>query len=174
MTTAPLNTIVLPGNDCFGCGHDNPGGLKIEVFRDPENGERLIGTFRSAAHMNGFPNITHGGAIYTALDCLASWTPTVLRPAVKAAGVLRSAEMRYRLPLHTGMCVSLAAWITEETKPWKPVVVQAEARDAEGKLLTAGQFKMAPLSPERLREVAGIDRLPENWRRLLLESPPSR
>ncbi len=173
MNTKAINTLVLPGNDCFGCGHDNPSGLKISVFRDPENTERLIGTFRTTPQMNGFPNITHGGAIYTALDCLASWTPTLLRPVIKAAWVLRSSEMRYLLPAHTGMQLSLSAWIAEETKPWKPLLVQAEARDAKGKLLTEGRFKMVPLSPEKLRKVAGIDRLPENWQRLLNEESPS-
>ena len=142
--TEAINIRLLPGNDCFGCGHDNPAGLKIEIFRDPENAARLIGVFQARAHMNGFPNITHGGAIYTALDCLASWTPTLLRSATKAAWVLRSSEMRYRLPAHTGMSVSLAAWIVEETTPWKPLVVQAQARNPEGKILSEGRFKMVP------------------------------
>lgn len=70
-----LNKSLLPDNHCFGCGHENANGLKIEVSRDPENENRVIVTFQPENHMIGFPGMTHGGVIYTALDCLASWSP---------------------------------------------------------------------------------------------------
>ncbi len=163
-----INKLVLPGNDCFGCGHENEHGLQIEVFRDGDQ-ERLIGHFKPKAHMIGFPGITHGGAVYTALDCLASWTPTILIPEMKAAWILRSAEIKYLQPAHAALPLTLSASIPKAEKPWKPVVVHTKAHNEEGILLVAGRFKVVPLASEKLRMIAGIDQLPDNWRRLLGE-----
>lgn len=167
MSPRVINKVLLPENACFGCGHDNAMGLKIEVYRDPEDENRLIGRLHPRDHMIGFPGMTHGGVIYTALDCLASWTPTLLRSEMKAAWVLRSAEMKYLRPAHIGNTLLISAYIAKETKMWRPIVVQAEARDQKENLLTVGHFKLVPLTSEKLKAVAGINHLPENWRRLL-------
>jgi hypothetical protein len=37
---AALNEELLKGNTCFGCGPDNPDGLRIRVFRDPGSASR--------------------------------------------------------------------------------------------------------------------------------------
>jgi len=162
-----LNRTLLPGNVCFGCGHDNPIGLKIEIRRDPDSPLRLAGTFEPPEHMIGFPGITHGGAIYTALDCMAAWTPTVLRAESKAIWILRSATMTYHLPAPRGRPLALSAWIEKEGATTEPIVVRAQARDAAGNLLAEGSFKVVPLSRERFLQIAGLDHLPENWARLL-------
>jgi len=169
MTDEVLNRSMLPGNVCFGCGHANPDGLGVEVVRDPGDPERLLGTFQPPEHMIGFPGITHGGAIYTALDCLAAWTPTVLRREVKAIWILRSASMTYRRPARQGRALHLTSRIVSEGRPGQPVEVGAEARDEDGNVLAEGLFKVVPLDAERFVQVAGIDELPDNWRRLLDE-----
>ncbi len=162
-----LNEVLLEDNDCLGCGFLNPHGLHIEITRDPENAQRLIGTFNPKAHMTGFPGITHGGAIYTALDCLASWVPTILFSETKAAWVLRSSQMRYLRPAPPGETMMLSAHIKGPIEPWKAVMVQAEARNKSGLLLSEGRFKMVPLTADRFKTVAGLKEIPENWRRLL-------
>ena len=86
MTEEPLNISLLPGNVCFGCGHANHHGLKIEIARHPAKPETLRGRFDPADYMIGFPGITHGGAIYTAMDCLSTWVASVLGPNPGAAG----------------------------------------------------------------------------------------
>ncbi len=167
MSDDVLNRTLLPGNVCFGCGHANPNGLGVELVRDPSDPERLIGTFDPPAHMLGFPGITHGGAIYTALDCIAAWTPIVLRSDVKAIWILRSAAITYLRPAHQGSPLQLGSRIESEGRAGQPIEVRAEARDSDGNVLVEGLFKVVPLSAERFVKVAGIDRLPENWRRLL-------
>jgi len=87
-----MELLSLPGNACYGCGQDNSKGLQISVYRNPEIPNRILGEFDPSAHMIGFPGITHGGAIYTALDCMATWSGMVLR-RTKAMWVLRSATM---------------------------------------------------------------------------------
>jgi len=164
-----INTTLVPGNACFGCGHENPRGLHIEVFRDPENDNRLKGTFSPSSHMTGFPGITHGGALYTALDCIAAWAPMALRRHLKALWVLRSAEIRYLRPAKEAQPVTLSATIIKESADGGPADVRAKARNPEGKLLVRGTFKVVPMSLEQFKKAAGSDALPDNWRRFVEE-----
>ena len=110
MTHESLSHIFLPGNDCYGCGPMNPHGLQITVRRDPADANRILGTFDPAAHMTGFPGITHGGMIYTALDCMASWCGMVVKKT-RAIWILRSATMKYHRPAFQGMTLELSASI---------------------------------------------------------------
>lgn len=163
----PLNRELLADNTCFGCGHENPLGLRIEVRRDPASGDRLEASFTPAEHMSGFPNITHGGAIFTALDCLSTWVATLLGPNRQAAWLLRSAQVTYHKPAATGAPLTLAGRIKSQAGPWEPVVVMTEARRSDGAVCVETEFKVVPLSHERFAEVAGLPELPPNWRAFL-------
>jgi acyl-CoA thioesterase FadM len=158
-----LNVDLLPDNTCFGCGHDNARGLQIEIRRDPDSADRLIGMLHTDEHLAGFPGITHGGALYTALDCVAAWVPKVLRSDAKAIWILRSARITYHRPAPAGLPVRLSGEIASEAGPAAPMVIQCQARGESGALLAEGEFKVVPLTPEKFIAVAGIDTLPPNW-----------
>ncbi len=170
MSLELINRDFLEGNDCFGCGHVNEHGLKIAVFRDAEDDTRLLGRLDTKTHMTGFPGMIHGGVIYTALDCLSSWVPTILLSEMHAAWVLQSANIKYLRPALGTESIVLSARIETSVPAWQAVSVQAEARNAAGKLLVSGRFKMLPLSVERFKSVAGLDKIPSNWQRLLDDS----
>ncbi|MCG6963728.1 MAG: hypothetical protein LJE95_10715 [Acidobacteria bacterium] len=163
MTEDLLNISLLPENVCFGCGHENHHGLRIEITHHPSKAETLQGRFEPADYMVGFPGITHGGAIYTAMDCMAAWTPRVFRAETTAIWILRSANVKYLRPAYQGRPLTLEAWIASESDRWEPVTVGTRAFDADGSLLVQGSFKVVPLSAERFKEVAGIDELPPSW-----------
>jgi acyl-coenzyme A thioesterase PaaI-like protein len=161
------NRLVLPENDCFGCGQENAHGLGIRIFRDPKDPKRIVGEFAPRSDMTGFPGITHGGVLYTALDCMASWSGMALRNS-KALWVLRSATMKYHRPALQGRPLSLSATIEAgDDDPWKAIEVKAEARDSKGELLAEGAFKVIPLPPEKFKAMTGMKELPENWQRFL-------
>lgn len=167
MTESSLSDTLLPGNDCFGCGPANPHGLHIVVRRDPEHPDRILGEFNPQQHMTGFPGITHGGAIYTALDCMASWNGMVLRQS-KAIWILRSATMKYHRPAFQGRPLALSATIqVEGDDQWQAIAVHAEACDAQGHLLAEGDFKVIPLPPDKFKAMIGVSALPGNWEKLL-------
>ena len=84
MSKAIINKLLLDDNDCFGCGHANPHGYKIEVYEEEGVVDELFGHFDPPDHAIGFPGVTHGGAIYTVFDCIAAWVPTYFRKDVKA------------------------------------------------------------------------------------------
>ncbi len=158
-----LNVDLLPDNTCFGCGHANARGLQIEIRRDPDSPSRLIGVLHTDEHLAGFPGITHGGALYTALDCLAAWVPKVLRSDAHAIWILRSATITYHRPAHVGLPVRLSGEMASEAGDTAPMVIHCQARSETGALLVEGEFKVVPLTPEKFVSVAGIDTLPPNW-----------
>lgn len=170
MTAELLNRDLLPSNTCFGCGPENPHGLRIAITRDGSRTDRLVGTLDPAPHMVGFPGITHGGAIYAALDCIAAWVPMVLRPEGRAIWILRSANITYRRPAPIGQRIGLSGVIAHEGTAKQPMTVHAEARDPNGVLLAEADFKVVPLSASRFKEVSGVQEIPENWLRLMGES----
>ncbi len=59
---ATRERLTLRGNPCFGCGQENPHGLRISVYKDPAFPDRLFGTLDPSPHLSGFPGIFHGGA----------------------------------------------------------------------------------------------------------------
>lgn len=163
MTPSPE---ILPGNACFGCGQENANGLGVTVFRDPADPNRIRGEFNPRHDMIGFPGVTHGGVIYTALDCMASWSGMLLRKT-RAIWILRSATMKYHRPAFQGKPISLSAVIEKDGGAWDAIEVRTEARDAQENLLAEGTFKVIPLPPERFKAMLGIDKLPEGWARWL-------
>ncbi len=50
---------------CFGCGADNPRGLRLEIFQD---GTDAVATFVATADLGGWPERLHGGVIGLLVD----------------------------------------------------------------------------------------------------------
>jgi acyl-CoA thioesterase FadM len=116
--------------------------------------------------MIGFPGITHGGLVYTALDCMATWSGMVLRKT-KAMWVLRSATVKYHRPPLQGAPIALSTLLEEEGDEWEAIQIRGEARNSAGDLLVEGSFKVIPVPPEKFKTMTGIRELPESWSRWL-------
>ena len=164
MTDPIVNKTRLAGNTCFGCGHDNHRGLRIELHED---GDRIVGAFVPGEHNSGFPGIAHGGALFTALDCLTTWTASLLRSERRALWLLRSSNVTYHRPARIGDPVSLSGAIAEQGEAWRAVVVHAEARDASGELICEGRFRAIPVPEDKFKAITGLAEIPANWRDFL-------
>jgi acyl-coenzyme A thioesterase PaaI-like protein len=134
------------------------------MFRDEEHHDRILGRLTPAGHHCGFPGLLHGGILYTALDCLAVWTATLLRDEESVVWVLRSAEVKYLRPAFPGQVLHLSGVLEERTEPWNPTAVRGEAKDEDGTLLVEGFFKLVPLTLDRFKKMARLREIPENWR----------
>lgn len=165
-----LNRDLLPDNTCFGCGHHNHAGLRIEIVRDPGSDRILRGRFVPSKDRVGFPGITHGGVIYTALDCLSTWVATLLGPNRTAGWLLRSASAVYHKPAPLGAPLDLVGRIQEQGGAWDPMIVRTEAFRGDGALCVEVDFKVVPLSHDKLVAVAGVERIPDNWRIFLSDT----
>ncbi|MCS5565967.1 MAG: PaaI family thioesterase [Methylococcales bacterium] len=75
----------MPGNVCFGCGPDNPYGLKIKSYWQDE---WCVCDFRTGEKHQGWPGLVCGGIISTLVDChcMASAMVTATRNENRALG----------------------------------------------------------------------------------------
>lgn len=53
-------------DQCFGCGPENPVGLRLEL--EPRGDDRLVGGFLLREELQGPPAHAHGGILAAALD----------------------------------------------------------------------------------------------------------
>jgi uncharacterized protein (TIGR00369 family) len=59
--------LVMQRNHCFGCGKDNPDGMRLKFVYDEKRG-RFVCRFRLSKRYTGPPGHSHGGIIATILD----------------------------------------------------------------------------------------------------------
>ena len=164
--TAALNEELLKGNTCFGCGPDNPDGLRIRIFRDPGSASRLVGTYRPLATQIGFPQIVHGGLQFTALDCMAAWAVLILRNPGKLMPITKSATTRYLAPACLGAELALSAEVVgEAASPREPLLIRCAIRDPAGVVLTEMDFEYLLLPQERFLKATGLAAMPDSYRR---------
>ena len=82
------------GNSCFGCGADNPQGLKLSFEGDPDQ-DRVWVELQPSPFMAGGIGMMHGGFIALLLDEASS---KVLSLQGKQ-GVTRNIEVAYEKPV---------------------------------------------------------------------------
>ena len=94
--------IVRSDHGCFGCGDDNPIGLRLRFASD---GEGVKASFIPGPEHQGFHDVVHGGIISAVLDEAMAW-------ATAHAGVwAMTGEMRvrFRQPLKIGELTTVVA-----------------------------------------------------------------
>jgi uncharacterized protein (TIGR00369 family) len=86
-------------NHCFGCGHENPAGLRLEFLLAADRSVVCLTAIPAA--FEGPPGYLHGGIIATLLD-------EAMSKAVRSLGVTamtRQMEIDYLHPVHS--CASI-------------------------------------------------------------------
>jgi acyl-coenzyme A thioesterase PaaI-like protein len=93
-----------PGNTCFGCGADNPLGLKLTFHGDPAT-QTVWTEFQPPAFLAGAIDMMHGGFISLLLDEVSSKTLSILGKR----GVTRSLEVSFDKPVPLNQPIRLEA-----------------------------------------------------------------
>ena len=91
-------------NHCFGCGRDNPIGLKLDMKLD---GDRCVAYFTPKAEHESYGDRVHGGLTSTLLDEVMG--DYVFRKAGKPAYTARL-EIRFRSAIRIGETVKVEGW----------------------------------------------------------------
>lgn len=91
-------------NHCFGCGRDNPIGLKLGMKLD---GDRCVAYFTPKAEHESYGDRMHGGLTSTLLDEVMG--DYVFRKAGKPAYTARL-EIRFRSAIRIGETVKVEGW----------------------------------------------------------------
>jgi acyl-coenzyme A thioesterase PaaI-like protein len=99
-----LNTDLNEGF-CFGCGKNNPIGMKLEFVKD---GDGIRTQYKPDKMMQGWPGLLHGGIVATLLDEVMS------NVAYATGKTCLTAEMnlRQRKPIDINETLVISAWIT--------------------------------------------------------------
>jgi uncharacterized protein (TIGR00369 family) len=118
-------------NHCFGCGPDNPTGLKLE-FLLAEDGS-VVGLPTIPVGFEGPPGCVHGGIIATMLDEAMSKTTR----ALGLTTVTGQMEINYLRPVHSASPIRLEGRLlrSEGRKHW----TEARILDPRGRTLATAK-----------------------------------
>lgn len=118
-------------DSCFGCGPNNPIGLKL-VFR--QDGENTIGEFTPSELYQGWKGLVHGGIILCLLDEAMAYAARFETGEMTC--VTAKIEARLKCSTATGQPLVISATVTRRTK--KLVETRASVSSEDGTLIAEG------------------------------------
>lgn len=89
--------------NCFGCGKNNPIGLKLDISWD---GEKVSTEFTPTNFHTGFDDIVHGGIICALMDEVMSYVP-FSQDILTVTGKM---DVRFRKPARPGVPLVIKAF----------------------------------------------------------------
>lgn len=129
---------------CFGCGSQNPYGLKLR-FRRSEGG--IWADFTPLKFHEGYLGMTHGGILSTVADETMSWAVTDSGEIAVTARM----TMTFRRPARVGETLrSIGRVVTNRGR-----AIDTEARIIsldDGKAVAEASARFIRVSPEQARE----------------------
>jgi uncharacterized protein (TIGR00369 family) len=132
----------LKKNYCFGCGRDNPEGMRLKFAYD-EAGKRFVAHFRLDRRFTGPPLHAHGGVIAAILDEAMS-KPSRLRNVIAPTIELK---VSYFKPVPLAQKLTAIGW--EIRVRGREHRRAAEIRNAAGDLLASARGKFIAVDAER-------------------------
>ena len=117
---------------CFGCGEENPRGLKLRFKIDPDR-SRIRTRWTPSKEFQGYADIVHGGIIGLILDeLMVNLLWSLGRPSVTA-----ELTVRFLRPARVGDPIDFEGWITSEKEAGKRIVYKMEsaAREPAGRVV---------------------------------------
>lgn len=119
---------------CFGCGRDNPIGLKLDMKLD---GDRCVAYFTPKAEHESYGDRMHGGLTSTLLDEVMG--DYVFRKVGKPAYTARL-EIRFRSAIRIGETVKVEGW--PEVHRGRLFIMKGEITHADGTLAAEAKAEM--------------------------------
>ncbi|NPA15215.1 MAG: PaaI family thioesterase [Deferribacteres bacterium] len=131
---------------CFGCGKENPIGLKLERFWDEER-HVVFSDFTLSRLYEGFENVIHGGIISTIADELIWW---VIAAEKRQCTVTVELTVKFKRPLAPETPYRGEAFILEEKG--RRFTARCEIKDREGNILAEATGVFLALKESAWRE----------------------
>ncbi len=128
-STRATRIAVRDDHNCFGCGADNPWGLRLIFFAEPDGS--VVSHWTPQINHQGYDSMVHGGIISTVFDEVMAW-------AVTNAGiwaVTGRLSTTYRKPVEIGVPTIARAEVGTVTS--RTADVTATIRRASDSLLLA-------------------------------------
>src|ERR1044071_7689115 len=130
-------------NHCFGCGHDNPQGMRLKFSLD-EASRQAVCHFKLSRKYTGPPGHSHGGIIATILD-------EAMGKVNRFRNVLAltsSMEIRYLKPVPLGKLLTVTGY--EQSVEGRKHVNVAEISNDQGQVLARSTGTFIAIDPEKM------------------------
>ena len=139
-------TIPSPSQHCFGCGTDNPHGLKMEF---ETNGEQLRSSLTIPGHLRGWSNLAHGGVISTLLDEIMGWSGIHL---LSSFLLTKDLKVRFKRPIFIGDQVIATGWV-EQIVDDRHVILAGQLTNPDGDVLAKASGEFVLFSAEAFQKM---------------------
>lgn len=136
---------VRDDHNCFGCGADNPWGLHLIFFAEPDGSVHSHWT--PQVNHQGYDGMVHGGIISTVFDEVMAWAAT--NAGIWA--VTGRLTTTYRKPVEIGVATIARAEITNVTSRTAEVKA-AIRRESDGLLLAEATALFIRVSKQQSEE----------------------
>jgi len=130
-------------NYCFGCGKDNPDGMRLKFTLD-EAARKFVARLRLPRRFQGPPGHAHGGIIATVLD-EAMGKVSRLRAVVALTSQM---QVHYLKPVPLGKPLLVEGW--EIRKRGRRLFHAAELRNLQGQVLARSQGMFIIIDPAKM------------------------
>jgi len=117
---------------CFGCGTENPAGLRLRIETGADG--TVWNDYTVPDHFQGYRGVVHGGILATLLDEVMAHA--VLRAGSGSAATAQL-EIRYRQPAPVGETLRTEARV--ERISGRRIQVTGRIRNREGQVVAEGQ-----------------------------------
>lgn len=122
---------------CFGCGSQNPNGLKMKFATD---NERVYSFIKVPRTMTGWDRTVHGGVLSTILDEIMGWSVIYL---LKKIGITKSITVEFKKAVNAGERLTIVGGVKERQSERSALMVgtifnaeDAICAEATGKFTT--------------------------------------
>lgn len=133
---------------CFVCGRQNPVGLHLQFYEDPQNHQIIVPLIIPDAYQ-GYPGIAHGGILATILD-ETSGRAIMMASDDDPFWVTAKIEIRYRRPTPTETPLRAVGWVVEQRR--RSARVAGEIRLEDGTVTADAEAVVVRPRDETLRE----------------------
>jgi acyl-coenzyme A thioesterase PaaI-like protein len=128
-------------NGCFGCGPDNPVGLKLAFER---NGEVVRSRTTITRAYAGYRDFAHGGIVATMLDEAMGWA---MLHVAGTHGVTKALRVTYRRPVRVERPIVVVAKLA--SRRGVDLVLEAHIEDDRGRVLARAEGEWVSVREER-------------------------
>jgi uncharacterized protein (TIGR00369 family) len=130
-------------NHCFGCGRDNPEGMRLKFILD-EAARRVVCHFKLSRKYTGPPGHAHGGIIATILD-EAMGKVNRFRNVLALTSAM---DVRYLRPVPLGKLLTVTGY--EQSVEGRKHVNVAEISNEQGQVLARSTGTFIAIDPEKM------------------------
>ena len=113
---------VSPSDMCFGCGKNNPCGLKLKFDWD---GKMAKSEFTPTELHQGWKAIIHGGILTSLLDEAMGYAACF----ENIPGVTATMEVKLRRPVSIGQTLIISAWVTKKARRFAETEAKLTLKD---------------------------------------------